>query len=45
MELSLKTFLLYFGKGIFITLVHWGLEAYSEHCQISAMERFAKIAT
>ena len=33
-----RTFL-YFEKGIFETL------AYSEHCQTSMIERFAKIAT
>ena len=48
MELSyiflLKVFL-YFEKGIFRTLVYSEPDTYSEHCQTSTIERFAKIAT
>ena len=36
---------LYFRKGISRTLVYSKPETYSEHCQTSTMERFAKIAT
>ena len=36
---------LYFTKGIFRTRVYSKPETYSEHCQTSRMERFAKIAT
>ena len=36
---------LYFRKGIFRTLAYSKPETYSEHCQTSTMERFAKIAT
>ena len=36
---------LYFGKGTFRTVAYLELEAYSEHCQTSTMERFAKIDT
>ena len=32
-------------RSIFGTLVYSEPETYSEHCQISTMERFAKIAT
>ena len=32
-------------RSIFRTLVYLEPEAYSEHCQISAMECFVKIAT
>ena len=46
-----KAFFLYFGKGIFRTLVYLELEvyskpeAYSEHSQTYTMARFAKIAS
>ena len=41
----LKRFFLYFGKGIFRTLVYSEPETYSEQYQTPTMERFAKIAT
>ena len=40
-----KKFFLYFGKGIFRTPTYLELEAYSEHCQASMMDSFAKIPT
>ena len=39
-----ETFL-YFGKGMLRTLAYLQPEAYSEYCQTSTMECFAKIAT
>ena len=42
---SYKKFFLHFGKVIFSTMSYLELEAYSEHCQASMMERFAELDT